>query len=144
MYSPQGEIHVCRYIYIQYNNNVLIAIHDFTCTLCNSCPSEKEEEEIDLSAAPTVENRPSSQEPAADEGDTGSSGGGGDGDKIVFKRPVKRRRSSDHDGVLDASTKKTKEGAGKVRSPRSRKGSGSSSGVKNSSLLSFGDEEEDV
>ena len=124
-------------------------VHDFTCTLCNFCPSEKEEEEIDLSAAPTVENRPSSQEPAADEGDIGSSSGGGgdgggDGDKIVFKRPVKRRRSSDRDGVLDASTKKTKEGAGKVRSPRTRKGSGSSGGVKNSSLLSFEDEEEDV
>lgn len=65
--------------------------------------------------------------------------------KIVFKRPVKRRRSSE--GVLDASTKKTSErGEGrdrgqKIRSPRTRKGS--SSAVKNSSLLSFGDEDED-
>lgn len=87
-------------------------------------------------AVPTVENRPQVQptvEAASEE----------DGGKILFKRPVKRRRSSE--GVLDASTKKTKdlggsEGRGKGRSPRSRKGS--SSGVKNSSLLSFGDEED--
>lgn len=55
--------------------------------------------------------------------------------KIVFKRPEKRRRSSE--GVLDASTKKPKEGE---KNRKTRKGS-SSSAVKNSSLLSFGDDE---
>ena len=72
---------------------------------------------------------------------------GDSGGRILFKRPAKRRRSSE--GVLDASTRKTggeapvKGSGGKTRSPRTRKRSGSSSGVKNSSLLSFGDEEED-
>ena len=63
------------------------------------------------------------------------------GDKIVFRKPVKRR-SSEGEGALDASTsKKAKaEGPGK---PRARRTS-TSKAVKNSSLLSFGDEEEEV
>ena len=87
-----------------------------------------DEEEIGV---PTVENRP---QPDVNPDSTTEEESG----KIVFKRPVKRRRSSE--GVLDASTKKTKD-EGRGGRPRSRKGS-SSSGVKNSSLLSFGDEED--
>ena len=61
--------------------------------------------------------------------------------KIVFKRPVKRRRSSE--GVLDASTKKTRDEVGRRGKVAGRTRKGSSSAVKNSSLLSFGGEEED-
>ena len=109
----------------------------------------------EVSDVPTVPDRPRHQSPPASSSSNKEEGGKEEGgkeeggkeeggsDKIVFKRPVKRRRSSE--GVLDASTKKTGgEGEGKTRSPRSRKGSGSSSAVKNSSLLSFGDEEEDT
>ena len=101
------------------------------------CYSEKNEQaegegEEEKISVPTVANRPppDTQPDSTSEEDSG---------KIVFKRPVKRRRSSS-EGILDASTKKTKE-EGRGGKPRSRRRS-SSSGVKNSSLLSFGDEEE--
>ena len=108
----------------------------YVCVYVYHLEREEGDEGEERGAAPTVENRPQLQptaEPVSEE----------DGGKILFKRPVKRRRSSE--GVLDASTKKAKDqggggGRGKGRSPRSRKGS--SSGVKNSSLLSFGDEED--
>ena len=101
--------------------------------LVSTCHSEKEklaeEGDDEREDVPTVicGPQPNPTSAAASEEDSG---------KIVFKRPVKRRRSSE--GVLDASTKKTKDQSGdKVRRRRR-----SSSGVKNSSLLSFGDEED--
>ena len=69
---------------------------------------------------------------------------GASGDKIVFRKPAKRR-SSEGEGALDASTsKKAKtEGSGHGNKPRARRTS-TSKAIKNSSLLSFGDEEEVV
>ena len=103
---------------------------------------EKAEEEKDGEDGGSGVPAASSQSSAGDQQSEGDSG------RIIFKRPAKRRRSSE--GVLDASTKKTggeapaSRGPGsKNKSPKTRKRSGSSSGVKNSSLLSFGDEEEE-
>lgn len=73
-----------------------------------------------------------------------------EGGRIVFKRPAKRKSSES--GVLDASTnKKAKQdsprsqggSSGSGRQRRRSSGESQSRGVKNSSLLSFGDEEED-
>lgn len=91
---------------------------------CNSEDDKLDEEED----APTVTSQ-SQTSP------TSTAASGEDSGKIVFKRPVKRRRSSE--GVLDASTKKTKDQSGGKARTRRR----SSSGVKNSSLLSFDDED---
>ena len=61
----------------------------------------------------------------------------GEGEKILFKKPVKRRKSSEGEGgVLDASTKRPKQEKTKRRTSTSKS-------VKNSSLLSFGDDEEE-
>ena len=67
-----------------------------------------------------------------------------DSAKIVFRKPVKRR-SSEGEGALDASTsKKAKtDGSGHGGKPRTRRTS-TSKAVKNSSLLSFGDDEEEL
>lgn len=91
-------------------------------------------------SVPTVEPRPSH-----DDGDSSEGG------KIVFKKPTKKRKSSDGGGgVLDATTSKKprqgeaeeKGGAGRRRR-RSSGGESKSKGVKNKSLLSFGDNEEE-
>lgn len=61
----------------------------------------------------------------------------GEKGKILFKKPVKRRKSSEGEGgVLDASTKKPRQEKTKRRTSTSKS-------VKNSSLLSFGEEEEE-
>lgn len=79
---------------------------------------------------------------ASMEGDSGSAGPG----KIVFKKPAKRKSSEGGGGgVLDASTKKPKTDEGSRPSHRTSPGSKvKAKGVKNNSLLSFGDEEEDT
>ena len=132
------------------NTNLLQTPHLKRKNIFFASPEKEGLSVEEVSDVPTVPDRPRHQSPPASSSSNKEEGGkeeggkeeGGSG-KLVFKRPVKRRRSSE--GVLDASTKKTGgEGEGKTRSPRSRKGSGSSSAVKNSSLLSFGDEEEDT
>jgi hypothetical protein len=79
-----------------------------------------------------------------------------DGGKIKFKKPVKRKSSCNEDrsGVLDATTSKkpkqsVKDSATTIvmggvakRRRRSSEGESKSRKVKNNSLLSFGDEEE--
>ena len=65
--------------------------------------------------------------PTADEREEG---------KILFKKPVKRRSSDSEGGVLDASTKKPRQGMRQRRTSTSKS-------IKNSSLLSFGEEEEE-
>ena len=110
--------------------------------MCFISPEKEKQEEENSGAVPTVPSRPGNQPPSTSEEDSGG--------KIVFKRPAGKKRRRSSEGVLDASTSSRKtagedRGMGdKTRSPRTRKGSGGSSAVKNSSLLSFGDEEEDL
>ena len=80
-----------------------------------------------------------------------------DGGKIVFKKPTKRKSSESGDpagGVLDATTSKRprqgdweEKGCGLGPSGRRRRrssdGNSQSKGVKNKSLLSFGNDDED-
>ncbi len=86
---------------------------------------------------PTAEPLGPSRADAETEGDDG---------KIVFKKPSKRKSSEGGGGgVLDASTKRSKTDEDSKSShkttPRSQ---AKAKGVKNSNLLSFGEEEEEV
>ena len=60
--------------------------------------------------------------------------------KIKFKKPVKR---SGEDTELTPSTKKKKEGSGEKRKEEKKDKKKSSKGVKNATLLSFNEDEED-
>nr|XP_022312172.1 uncharacterized protein KIAA1143 homolog [Crassostrea virginica]XP_022312173.1 uncharacterized protein KIAA1143 homolog [Crassostrea virginica] len=60
--------------------------------------------------------------------------------KIKFKKPVKR---SGEETELTPSTKKKKEGSGEKRKEEKKDKKKSSKGVKNATLLSFNEDEED-
>ena len=106
-----------------------------------------------MSTHPTVASKKSSNEATPTVGPRPEGEKEDDG-KIKFKKPTKRSSSENKSGVLDASSSKrskqdAKESAativvgGVTRRRRSSEGESRSRKVKNSSLLSFGDDEED-